>query len=88
MRKSHLGLNVARLFGDPREFGGVISQKTQMISSNFQAGDVLVVACDGLKDFVSEEEIIKQVSVKEDPKPLVERLLDCVPGKAGMLKTI
>jgi len=83
IRTRHMGLNVSRSFGDdsPNDKHLVI-QKPKVSVFEIKPGDTLVMACDGLKDYVSESKIIEQMSLKDAEKNLSNRLLDCIPGKA------
>lgn len=71
------GLNVSRAIGDKRsavllnDKAGII-HKPKISVNELKLGDILVVACDGLKDFVSEDEIITHLKI-ENPAP---RLVD------------
>jgi serine/threonine protein phosphatase PrpC len=83
VRTKHMGLNVSRSFGDdsPKDKHLVI-QKPKVSVFEIKPKDILVIACDGLKDYVSESKIIEQISLKDAENNLAQRLLDCVPGKA------
>jgi serine/threonine protein phosphatase PrpC len=60
-----LGVNVSRAFGDFNHAGTpekpLVIAKPKITVNRLQEGDIVVLACDGLKDFVPEKEIIKIV---------------------------
>ena len=61
----HLGVNVSRAFGDNR-FGGtfdkpLVIHKAKITMAQLMPGDILILACDGLKDYLTEPEIIKEI---------------------------
>lgn len=65
------GLNVSRSIGDfyytgSEEMPGVI-HKPKITVNQLQAGDMLILACDGLKDYVPETEIIQNLKDERDP---------------------
>lgn len=51
------GVNVARAIGDYE--CSPVSQKPKITINKLKSGDKLVIACDGLKDYVPEKEVIK-----------------------------
>ncbi|MBS0629688.1 MAG: protein serine/threonine phosphatase 2C family protein [Verrucomicrobia bacterium] len=61
--RSHLqyGVNVSRAIGDVSETGTkekpLVIHKPKITINKLQKGDILVLACDGLKDYVPEQEI-------------------------------
>lgn len=62
----NFSVNVSRAFGDTlytkdKEKPGVI-HKPKITINRVQAGDILVLACDGLKDYVAEDKISKKIS--------------------------
>ncbi len=63
-----VGLNVSRAFGD-REFyeHGCVIAKPKITVNLLQTGDMIVLASDGLKDFVPEEEICQKLGSKKTP---------------------
>ncbi|MDP1879866.1 MAG: PP2C family serine/threonine-protein phosphatase [Parachlamydiaceae bacterium] len=80
------GINLSRAIGDvwlsgTHEKPGVI-HKPKITVGQLEINDLLIIACDGLKDFVLEEEIIKVIDdftdhKKEDKsKNLAYRLVD------------
>lgn len=83
VRTKQVGLNVSRSFGDdsPQDHG-LVSQKPKVSVFQLKEGDTLIIACDGLKDYVTESKVIEQIKVKGAANNLPRRLLDCVPGKA------
>lgn len=62
------GVNVSRAIGDVSETGTIdeplVSHKPKITINKLQKGDVLVLACDGLKDYVPEQEIINIVAAR------------------------
>lgn len=59
------GVNVSRAIGDVNESGTkekpIVIHKPKITINKLQKGDVLVLACDGLKDYVPESEIAATV---------------------------
>lgn len=75
-----LMLNVARALGDvsfagTKEAPGVI-QMPKITVFQLETGDTLILACDGLKDYVSENEIIDQISKSKPSINLAQSLVD------------
>jgi len=73
----HYGINVSRAIGDlyqtgSEEIPGII-HKPKVTVHQVQPGDLLILACDGLKDYVSEEEVLEKVQVEGN---VAERLAD------------
>jgi serine/threonine protein phosphatase PrpC len=82
------GVNVSRSFGDlkwnerrpqnsppaEKDKPGVF-YKPKITVNQLQPGDLLVLACDGLKDYVPEEEICAQIQAAGDQN-VAERLVD------------
>ncbi len=62
-------INVSRSIGDCSFDGGVV-HKAKIAMNQLKKGDILILACDGLRDFVTEEQIIKKIS----ETPVVEQL--------------
>ena len=65
------GLNVSRSIGDynytgSEEVPGLI-HKPKITVNQIQAGDTLILACDGLKDYVPENEIVENLQGERDP---------------------
>ncbi len=62
---SHIsyGVNTPRAFGDKNESGTdafpLVSRKPKITAFQLHAGDILILACDGLKDYLSEEKIVE-----------------------------
>lgn len=72
------GLNVSRAIGDVSFTGnaeapGVI-HKPKVTVNQVKVGDVLILACDGLKDYVPEGEIVQQVTSQPEGENLAEIL--------------
>ncbi len=72
-------LNVSRAFGDvfrrgTSETPGVI-HKPKITIHQIQPDDILILACDGLKDFVNESEILEQIQKKSNEN-LAHQLVD------------
>lgn len=65
-RLRHVGLNVSRAIGDfyiiRCTTEPTVSQKPKITVNKLQPGDVLVLSCDGLKDFVNEEKIVNEIA--------------------------
>ncbi len=76
----NLGLNVSRAIGDLyyRKFGdtmlNAISQKPKMTHFQLQPGDLVILGCDGLFDFVPGDAILDTLA--KDPKDPSEALTD------------
>lgn len=70
--RSHLyqGVNVSRAIGDVKETGSplrpLVIHKPEITVSKICKGDKLVLACDGLYDFLSEDEI--KAVIRSSPK--------------------
>lgn len=65
-----IGVNVSRALGDKdyrntEEKPGVI-HKPKITMNQMKPGDRLILSCDGLKDFVTEQEIIEQLAREGD----------------------
>lgn len=62
----HLGINVSRAIGDLSltEIEGRpgVNHKPKITCNQLKSGDILVLACDGLKDYVDEYDIITLIS--------------------------
>lgn len=80
------GINVSRSLGDVYlakwppasiqntvQHPGVI-QKAKITFNQLQKGDILIAACDGLKDFVSEKEILAKIKACENMANLANEL--------------
>ncbi|NGX27589.1 MAG: hypothetical protein K940chlam6_01527, partial [Chlamydiae bacterium] len=89
------GVNVARAIGDVENTGEPgqprVIHKPKITVNQLRQGDVLILACDGLKDFVPEQEIAKIVANRpsqslnffqkffygqQEPKFLARQLVD------------
>lgn len=68
------GLNVSRALGDVLFKGVIHSPKITL--TTLLPGDILLLACDGLKDFVTEKEILKIIEIHQGRYSLVEDLID------------
>ena len=78
-------LNVARALGDvsfagTKEAPGVI-QMPKITVFQLETGDTLILACDGLKDYVSEYEIIDQLIKSKPSINLAKTLVDYAINK-------
>lgn len=71
---SGFGLNVSRALGDV-SFKGVIHSPKVTVTT-LLAGDIVLLACDGLKDYVSEKEIIQIINFHQGQEGLVQALVD------------
>ncbi len=71
---SGFGLNVSRALGDVAYKGVIHSPKITL--TTLLPGDVLLLACDGLKDFVLEKEIMQIIDLHQGKDTLVEELID------------
>lgn len=74
------GLNVSRAFGDSEIRGtinkpGVIS-KPKLTVNLLQPGDILLLASDGLKDYITEQAILYQITRNQPNKSIAQRLID------------
>lgn len=68
-------LNVSRALGD-LELSPVVSHKPKITVNQLQPGDILMLACDGLKDFVSEADIIRMLQEESrDSQSVANRLV-------------
>jgi len=72
--RSGYGLNVSRALGDAL-FKGVI-HSPKITVNTVLGGDVLLLSCDGLKDFVSEKEVVEIVTYHQGRPSLVHDLAD------------
>lgn len=71
-------LNISRAIGD-REFlfhknRPLVIQKPKITQANFQSGDVLVAACDGVWDYLKQEDIIQQIQELRPDESLAKRI--------------
>jgi serine/threonine protein phosphatase PrpC len=63
-------INLSRSIGDRKiscgqDEGPVITHKPKITSHRIKPGDILILACDGLKDFVTEKEIINLLNLSK-----------------------
>ena len=58
--KKYYGINLSRSIGDVI-FTGAVIHKPKITVQQVRGGDILILACDGLKDYVLEREIISQI---------------------------
>lgn len=78
------GVNVSRSIGDcflagTKEKPGVI-HKPKITMNQLQPGDLLVLACDGLKDYVSEKEIIQNIEIAKSEN-LLSKIITFFTGR-------
>jgi serine/threonine protein phosphatase PrpC len=77
------GVNVSRAFGDFRyrgkEKAPLVISKPKITVNRLQEGDIVVLACDGLKDFVPEKEIIKIIQ-RSGGEDIAENLVNSALG--------
>lgn len=71
---SGFGLNVSRALGDVA-YKGVI-HLPKITATTLLPGDVLLLSCDGLKDFVLEKEIVQIIKLHQGKEGLVQALID------------
>ncbi|KIC72356.1 hypothetical protein DB42_DE00020 [Neochlamydia sp. EPS4] len=76
---SRIGINVSRAIGDKYAIGKpdkpAVIHKPKITVNRLKKGDILIIACDGLKDYVLENEIIAYVnseSQEKEEEPLVD----------------
>lgn len=69
---SGCGLNVSRALGDVAYKGVIHIPKITLIG--IVPGDIIILACDGLKDFVAEEEIIEQIGFCKSFRNIAKQL--------------
>jgi len=71
------GVNTSRALGDVNEKGThshpVVIHKPKITQTSMKKGDTLILACDGLKDYVEEKKIVE--IVKEKPEMLAAELV-------------
>ena len=73
---NRLCINVSRAIGDKEVNGDreiAISCKPKVTMHQIKPNDLIILACDGLKDYVSESEILH--TVEGDPKKVAENLV-------------
>jgi serine/threonine protein phosphatase PrpC len=71
---SGCGLNVSRALGDI-DFKGVI-HSPKITLTTLLPQDIVILACDGLRDFVSEKEILECIELHAGRSSLVDDLVD------------
>ncbi len=71
---SGCGLNVSRALGDVAYKGMIHDPKIAVAA--ILPRDIIILACDGLKDFTTEEEIIEQIGLCESFEKLSKQLAD------------
>lgn len=64
--RPHIGINVSRALGDVEycyciDSSNPVIHKPKITINQLQQGDILLLVCDGVKDFVSEHEIVRQI---------------------------
>ncbi len=69
-----IGLNVSRALGDAA-FKGVI-HLPKLTLTTLKKGDIILLACDGLKDFATEKEILSVINLFEGKPGIVKGLVD------------
>lgn len=69
------GVNVSRAIGDIWLSPAVI-HKPKITRHQVQEGDILILACDGLKDYVLEEEIISLLEKEQNKGRIAQRLIE------------
>lgn len=67
------GLNISRSLGDTILRGTAIIHEGEMTINKLLPGDILLLSCDGLKDYVPEHEITQQIIAACD-QPLADYL--------------
>jgi serine/threonine protein phosphatase PrpC len=82
----YITINVSRGIGDDFlcklnslkevELPSGMSHKPKITMTQLKPGDILVLACDGLKDYVNETKIVSIVSENEDLSLIAEKLKD------------
>lgn len=71
-----VGVNVSRALGDVY-YGEVMSHKSKITVTQVQPGDIIILACDGLKDYVLEDHIIELVLKNKEANKLASALVQC-----------
>lgn len=76
----YFGINVSRSLGDVALTGSfekpAVIHKPKITINQLQTGDILILGCDGLKDYVLENEIIDQLNQKKTSENLAEQLVN------------
>jgi len=68
------GVNVARAFGDHEE--RTIISKPKITVNQVQPGDRLAIVCDGVKDYVHEEEVVGLIPQYGAPQEFADAMVD------------
>ncbi|MES2200330.1 MAG: PP2C family protein-serine/threonine phosphatase [Chlamydiota bacterium] len=68
------GINISRCIGDVA-FHSAVIHKPKITVNKLQVGDILILGCDGLKDYVPENEIVDQLYQTEADENLAKRLV-------------
>ncbi len=88
--RSHLawGVNIARAIGDVANTGDeknpLVIHKPKITVNQLQLGDTLVLACDGLKDFVSEEKIVHIFEQQTEQTPVAHQLVTAAQAEMNL----
>ncbi len=69
------GINISRCIGDVA-FSSAVIHKPKITVNQLQIGDILILACDGLKDYVLESEIIMELHRNGPNENLAKRLVN------------
>ena len=69
------GINISRCIGDVA-FSSAVIHKPKITVNQLQIGDILILACDGLKDYVLESEIIMELHQNGSNENLAKRLVN------------
>ena len=69
------GINISRSIGDIA-FAPAVIHKPKITINRLQVNDILILGCDGLKDYVLENEIVDQLHQNEPNENLAERLVN------------
>lgn len=74
-----IGVNLSRCFGDvghrQRSIHPTIIHKPKITVQKYFSGDIIMLACDGLKDYVSEDEIVQQIKETRSYKHLASNVV-------------
>lgn len=74
-------VNVSRAFGDIRtgyiSVGPGMSHKPKISMNKLHKNDILILACDGLFDYVLQQKLVKEIAMNKDTSPnLAEHLVN------------
>jgi serine/threonine protein phosphatase PrpC len=83
---SGCGLNVSRALGDVAYKGVIHTPKITM--AKLLPEDIVVLACDGLYDYASEDAIIEEIGSCQKKKDLAKNLIDCAIEKRGSMDNV